>query len=237
MKRKKKTAIAVILLGVLFTGGVFAYNPLDVDCNGTVNIVDALMVALYYVGAESNLGLCGEMIEGLPTRLESEVRNRMGIPERPIYTSDVENIRSLRLMNSLGVAGIEYFTALEMANISDTKVKDLTPFSQLSNLSFLRIFLGGIEDVSPLAGLDNLTHLILTYNKITDISPLEGLPALTTLDISKNEIVDIDVLLTLPALEIVNIAGNPLKYPGASYVIEALRARDVTVVETLEVIY
>ena len=55
---------------------------------------------------------------------------------------------------------------------SRTKIFDISPLRNLTNLTYLYLDDNRITDISPLSGLTNLTRLSLGHNQITDIKPL-----------------------------------------------------------------
>ncbi len=86
-------------------------------------------------------------------------------------------------------------------------IRSLTGLEQAINLQWLDLGLGrassnsnAISDLSPLSNLTNLTYLDLTDNSITDISTLSNLTNLTRLNLRRNRISDISVLSNLTNL-------------------------------------
>lgn len=70
-----------------------------------------------------------------------------------------------------------------------------------------------ISDLSPLSDLKNLTGLWLGDNQITDVSPLSNLTNLSVLGLENNQIEDISPLLDntgIDAGDLVDIRENPL---------------------------
>ena len=62
-----------------------------------------------------------------------------------------------------------------MIYLGNNEISDISPLSELTNLTFLDIAYNQIVDFSPLANLVNLQELYMTNNLGIDISPLEGL--------------------------------------------------------------
>ena len=111
-------------------------------------------------------------------------------------------------------------------------IKDLSPLSDIANLTELNLARVGIEDLSPLAGLTRLEHLDVGYNGVKDLSIVAALPRLETLiapdnnvddltgfygagvlkelDLSDNLITDISPLASLTNLELLNIGHNDI---------------------------
>lgn len=71
---------------------------------------------------------------------------------------------------------INYMPKLEVAVLSITWIKDLSPLGNCPNLEFLEIYSSDISDISALANCKNLKHLNLGNDPgVTDITPIYGL--------------------------------------------------------------
>ena len=69
-----------------------------------------------------------------------------------------------------------YMPNLEIAILSGSPIKDLTPLSNCKKLEFLEIaWCGHVKDVSPLAGCDSLKYLNIGHTAVKDVSSLKGL--------------------------------------------------------------
>ena len=69
-----------------------------------------------------------------------------------------------------------YMPNLEIAILSGSPIKDLTPLSNCKKLEFLEIaWCGHLKDVSPLAGCDSLKYLNIGHTAVKDVSSLQGL--------------------------------------------------------------
>ena len=76
---------------------------------------------------------------------------------------------------------LRYMVNLEILNLNDNNLSDLSPLADLHRLIGLRIggYNSDIADLSPLEGLTSLEDLALPPNsKIQDLSPLSGLTSL-----------------------------------------------------------
>jgi Leucine-rich repeat (LRR) protein len=78
-------------------------------------------------------------------------------------------------------------------------ISNISPLSNLTELSYLNLSGNIIVDISPLYDLKNLYHLDLSYNLISDISVLSNLINLSYLNISVNKISNIYYLENLHA--------------------------------------
>jgi uncharacterized protein YecT (DUF1311 family) len=64
-----------------------------------------------------------------------------------------------------------------------TPISDLTPLSNLTELTHLWLSASKVKDLTPLAGLKKLQFLDVRTSKVTDISPIMDLPTLTEVDL------------------------------------------------------
>ena len=105
-----------------------------------------------------------------------------------ITTAEMATLTSLVAHNKgiRDLTGLEHATNLEVLNLDDNSISDISALSGLTNLIELYLYstsLGStsISDISALSGLTNLTHLVLYSTGISDISALSGLTNLTHL--------------------------------------------------------
>jgi Leucine-rich repeat (LRR) protein len=69
-----------------------------------------------------------------------------------------------------------YMPNLEIAILSGSPIKDLTPLGNCKKLEFLEIaWCGNVKDVSPLAGCDSLKHLNVSHTVVKDFTALKHL--------------------------------------------------------------
>ena len=81
-------------------------------------------------------------------------------------------------------ATFEYaVTVPESITLTDNRISDLRPFSELITLTYLQLGGNRITDLSPLSGLVALRSLYLDGNPIEDFTPLYSLRSLTTLSL------------------------------------------------------
>jgi serine/threonine protein kinase len=119
--------------------------------------------------------------------------------------------------------------ALEELDLSDTRVMDLAPLTEMYSLKSLDLTGTGITDISPLSGLafletlrlgegiyDDLYRKILPRGlkslkvsslRVTDISFLSSLPDLCSLDISGTKIKDLEALAGT-GIEVLDLSGT-----------------------------
>ncbi len=97
--------------------------------------------------------------------------------------SQLKNLKELSLQACLlddnDVAIIGNMTGLEkLSLVGNTDIKDITPLSNLTSLTFLNLELTGTVDVSCLSKLTNLTHLSISESKVKDVSVVKDLSKL-----------------------------------------------------------
>ncbi len=163
--------------------------------------------------------------------LEAAVREAIGKPEGPIYTSDLAGLTSLDAPegNITDITGLEYCHNLTGLWLGNNQISDLSPLSGLASLTALDLSGNRISDVSPLSGLTSLDWLNLEDNQISDLSPLSGLTNLTDLWLSYNQISDLSPLLELTNLTVLHLWDNPLSVESLYTLILQLVAMGVEV--------
>ena len=133
---------------------------------------------------------------------------------------------------SMCLDDLRYFTDLTDLDIYLVNPQDMTVFSQLPKLKFLK---AGLCDLSDLSGIENSPALIsvyMQYCNITDISPLARLP-LYNMDLKGNMIEDISPLALMDevpsnlVLSYNNISDiSPLAPNGRATVLAYLNLRN-----------
>ncbi|MFC1718547.1 leucine-rich repeat domain-containing protein [Candidatus Poribacteria bacterium] len=147
--------------------------------------------------------------------LEAALRDALNKPEGPITDTDLATLTTF-VAEHKGIAvltGMEYCITLNLLNLNDNTISDISPLANLTNLSYLSIWKNQIDDISPLTNLTNLEHLDFGWgggNQISDISPLAGLTKLTLLNLNDNTISDISPLANLTNLSYLSIWKNQI---------------------------
>lgn len=123
-----------------------------------------------------------------------------------------KNLEVLELRDNLvlDLSPLEGLSKLERLNLEDNAITELSPLAGLFNLRWLNISHNVILDLSPLTGLKKLDWLGINDNPVSDISSLAELISLETLDAWKTSISDLSTLATLPKLRSINISDNPI---------------------------
>jgi internalin A len=85
---------------------------------------------------------------------------------------------------------------------SNHELTDITPLSNLTNLTHLRLFNTDVSDITSLSSLVNLEELDLEATNVANIEPLGMLTKLKYLDMLESPVADYSPLNGLPNLEI-----------------------------------
>ena len=188
------------------------YRPkYDLDGNGVIGVPDFLIFVEDF-GKEVSPSGDGEIVSIPDVNLRAVVEDSLNKASGETITrAEMASLTVLRASNKniRDLTGLEFATGLTVLELSGTptptldlssSILDLSPLSNLTSLTELRLFFTSIVDISPLSGLTNLTELGLSNNSIVDISPLSSLTNLTELYLQNNSIVDISPLSELTSL-------------------------------------
>ena len=110
--------------------------------------------------------------------------------------------------NLESISGIEKFVNLIAVHLKNTKVSDLSPFKNMTEMEDIAISSTAVSDISPLKDLTNITHLYMAKLNLTDISPLSGMSKLKVLDMSENGVSDLSSLSGASDLKRLNCASS-----------------------------
>ena len=93
------------------------------------------------------------------------------------YCTEVKYMDLGHNTNMIDISFCAYMPNLEIAILSGSPIKDLTPLANCKKLEFLEIaWCGHITDVSPLAGCDSLKYLNIGHTSIKNVETLKDLP-------------------------------------------------------------
>ncbi|MCD4831531.1 MAG: leucine-rich repeat domain-containing protein [Anaerohalosphaeraceae bacterium] len=106
----------------------------------------------------------------------------------PLTQLQILKLKSLKDFggNICSLSGLENAVNLEQIVISDNKLQDITPLSNLRRLNKLGLWGNQISDISPLKYLVELRELYLNDNLIKDISPIAKLKNIKKLTLQRN---------------------------------------------------
>lgn len=154
---------------------------------------------------------CDQLVRLQDPALDAVVHEAMGLPAgSPIPPIAVPQVTELRGdgMGIRSLAGIECFTGLQLLDLIDNQIMDISPVAGLVNLTVLDLNGNRVQSIAAVARLTNLTELELTQNLITDIRPLASLVNLERLGLTDNAISDVEPLRGLTNVRMLWIEGN-----------------------------
>lgn len=92
------------------------------------------------------------------------------------YCTDVKYIDLGHNTNMIDISFLGYMPNLEIAILSGSPIKDLSPLANCKKLEFLEIaWCGHLTDVSPLAACDSLKYLNIGHTSIKNVDTITGL--------------------------------------------------------------
>lgn len=93
------------------------------------------------------------------------------------YCTDVKYMDLGHNTDMVDISFCAYMPNLEIAILSGSPIKDLSPLANCKKLEFLEIaWCGHITDVSPLAGCESLKYLNIGHTSIKNVETLKDLP-------------------------------------------------------------
>jgi len=127
-----------------------------------------------------------------------------------IAQEDLENITSFTVMYAFPDRHVTKAPFTEGSLRGGVgEIQDLEGMQYLTSLRYLAIVgHGGLTDISPLSELFDLTQLMLTGNRISDLTPLENLTNLEWLNLTHNRIYDISPLTKLSRLDYLALGNH-----------------------------
>jgi len=171
------------------------------------------------LAAIHKIGLAGGIIEsrtsgdGVQARFVSLSQPFSTVCE---YLADIPDLREISF-GALGFTGsrpkinslepISRLVGLEVVDLRDTGVEDITPLASLVDLRFLFISGNLINDITPLSSLSKLELLDISENSVTDLAPIQSSQYLRVLWAYGTNITNLQPLVTLPRLKSVDLEG------------------------------
>jgi Leucine-rich repeat (LRR) protein len=156
---------------------------------------------------------CDQLVQLADPALDAVVHEAMGIPAgSPIPPISAPGLSELRAdgMGIRSLAGIECFTGLQLLDLIDNQIMDISPVANLVNLTELDLNGNRVQSIAAVARLTKLTELELTQNLITDIRPLASLVNLERLGLTDNAINNVEPLRGLTRVRMLWIDGNAI---------------------------
>ncbi len=174
--------------------------------------------------------ICQSEVSFEDSNLEAAVRAALGLNAGDAITCAAA--QSLTELSASGrnirrIGGLEFFTNLEVLDLSHNFIRSIAPVGALTHLSELNASYNLITSPGLSANLTQLSQLDLSYNLIDDLSTLvnldvgspgsparirarrvQALPSLTQLNLSYNSISDVSPLSPLTSLTSLDLSGN-----------------------------
>jgi len=117
-------------------------------------------------------------------------------------------IEKLVLSGSVTLTDLKTMSSLTELDISNNQnAQDLTPLSQLVNLTSLNLSGTTITDLTPIRNLTELVELNIENTSVKDLTPLKYSNKITTLILNNTAVEDITVVEKMPALKHVEMQG------------------------------
>lgn len=148
--------------------------------------------------------LTGEV--AIPDRnLRAAIAEALGKENTAIVSITEEEMATLTTFDAVNLdiqnlQGLQFATNLEILNIQDNPISDLSPLTELIKLKELRFVSDAVSDLSPLIGLKNLEKLAAWNAVVSDLSPLKELTKLRWLACSSAPLSDLSPLSSLSNL-------------------------------------
>lgn len=100
---------------------------------------------------------------------------------------------------------------LEVLDLSENYIKDITPLSNLRKLTELKIYCNDITNASHLSGLTSLTYLDVSENNIWHLPNMDRLTQLKSLYANECGLEDISNLKDVISLEVLDVGDNNVR--------------------------
>ena len=196
----------------------------DLDGSGSVDFSDFLIFAGAF-GSRVSPSDAGETVNIADANLRAVIADSLGKADNaPITRAEMATLTDIAAPNKgvRNLTGLEYATNLQRLGLGRARmdgsfvnsnvISNLSPLSNLINLTYLSLTSNRISDISALSNLINLTDLHLGGNvTISDISALTNLSSLTRVNLWGNSISDISALASLSKLKHLHLHGNELR--------------------------
>ncbi|MBN2738235.1 MAG: hypothetical protein JXR70_14725 [Spirochaetales bacterium] len=170
----KKNMFCLILF-CAFSFSAYSQNWQDTNCDGIINIVDALIIAQFYVGIGPALSSCGnEVLPVSDPQLQLQLRQAIGKSGGILTIDDAKGIEEIDFDIYDFYTSMDYYVGLDYIDL-----KGLDSYPDLKKLS---ICAHKIFTSSVLADCEKLESLKLTsIDYMDDISIFEKLSSLKEL--------------------------------------------------------
>lgn len=190
------------------------------------NILVLIMIVSMSIVISLNVVSAEEQVVFLDNVFEEKVRAFLQVPSGIITPEQCLQVTSLNLSNLSipfdewetypdskkihSLEDLKYFPNLVSLDIALNAVEDLTPLSNLHELTYLEAPHNKISDLSPIESLSKLEHAVFWSNQISDLNPVKGLTKLRVFSVFSNRVKDLSPLSGLISLTTLEIHDNPV---------------------------
>ncbi len=192
----------------------------DLDGNGVIGLSDVLIFVDNF-GQQVPPSGGSATVTIADANLRAVISDSLGKSRNaPITRSEIATLTRIDAPNKgiRSLTGLEHATNLQRLHLGRVRVSgelvnsndisNLSPLSNLTNLTVLDLTSNSISSISALSNLTSLTALHLGDNSISDISVLSRLTNLERLNLWDNSISDISSLSNLTNLTYLSLSGN-----------------------------
>ncbi|MDD5053656.1 MAG: leucine-rich repeat domain-containing protein [Sulfuricurvum sp.] len=148
---------------------------------------------------------CKDMYKYL---LDSSALTLDGNRADKVNSKDYPNFQHIDSIKSVSL--LQYFPNLEIIDVRNNRIEDITPLAKVTNLKALNISYNSIIDLKPLSSLKKLERIDIHNDQIIDITPLESIHSLQSISLYGNGISDIISLAKLPNLQELSVHSDNL---------------------------
>ena len=216
------TSAESISLNAPSSAGTYYYGACVASVNGESNTNNNCSTGVR-VTVSSSSGGGGATVTIADANLRAVIADSLGKARNaPITRAEMATLTRLDAPNKgiRSLTGLEHATNLQVLDLGLVRVNDewvnsnaisnLSPLSNLTNLTWLSLTSNSVSSISVLSNLTNLTGLHLGDNSVSSISALSNLTNLTSLNLWGNSISDISALSTLTNLTVLDLWGNSI---------------------------
>lgn len=210
---KKSKWYALILIMAMLTQTIIpSANVLAEDVN-TKNVDEKVTLEEGNVKINESLEKTNEIIKIPDINLKRVLNKTLNQAEDADITKEqLESITELlasdKNNNVNSLEGLQYCLKLEVLDMSNGQIVDISPLKDLSNLEVLILYGNQISNIEGLKYLKNLKVLDLGFNQISKIEGLEELNNIEDLNLSRNEINMINGISHLYKLRALDLSNN-----------------------------
>ena len=133
-------------------------------------------------------------------------------PDHPVTCDAIQRLSAVTnpLFGVKSLEGLQYATNLELLDLQENDVTDLSPLAHLPRLRTIRLWMNHLTTLDGLGELPALEVLQVDQNRLRDISALATQTTLTTLRMNRNDVTSLAPLANLTRLRVLQAFRNPI---------------------------